>query len=95
MHLESEQTSVGFIKHLSLQTQGVMLYSFLYHGTLIDAHPATKKSNNLFSRKQEGKNMEGNMTPVFTGRVLFWMALLFRLEYLVVIAVLGPFPSST
>lgn len=28
-----------------------------------------------FSRKQEGKKIEGNRTPVFTEKVLFWIAL--------------------
>lgn len=38
--------------------------------------------------------IEGNMTPVFTDSVLFWMALLFWLAYLIVIIVLGSVPSS-
>lgn len=38
--------------------------------------------------------IEGNMTPVFKERVLFWMTLLFWLAYLIVIIVLGSVPSS-
>lgn len=84
--------------YLSPWTQGVMLYYFLYHGTLmcaINRCISTYKEKQItFPRKQEGKMIEGNTTPVFTGRVLFWMALLFWLAYLIVIIVLGSVPSS-
>lgn len=52
-----------------------------------------RKVNDFF-KKAGRKKIKGNMTPVFTGRVLFWMALLFWLAYLMVIIVLDSFPSS-
>lgn len=86
---------VGFRKQLpiTMNPRGHVIL-FLHHGTLIGAYPPTKENN--FPRKQEGQMIEGNMTPVFTGSILFWMALLFWLAWLIVIIVLGsvPLPSN-
>lgn len=93
--MESEQTSMWFTKHLLIimnPRSHVILFSAPWHiNRLISRY---KEKQVTFLRKQERKKIKGNMTPVFTGRILFWMALLFWLAYLIVIIVLGSLPSS-